>query len=136
LSKNPLTFKHISSSTVLPVGPVRNPTAGGPNNEVHNAGEVWCAMLWEVFVALVKKLGHADAEKRMLKFVIGGLKQTPNQPTFTQARDGIFAAVTALNPADLPDVKKAFAKRGMGKAAVSPASSSTNLTGVVEDFNP
>ena len=136
LTKNPLTFKHISSSTVLPVGPVRNPNAGGPNNEVHNAGEVWCAMLWEVFVALVKKLGHPEAEKRMLKFVIGGLKQTPSQPTFTQARDGILTAVTALNPGDLPDVKKAFAKRGIGKSAVSPASSSTTLTGVVEDFNP
>jgi hypothetical protein len=136
MNKNPLTFKHISANTVLPVGPVRNPTAGGPNNEVHNAGEVWCAMLWEVFVALVKKLEHEEAEKRMLKYVIGGLKQTPSQPTFTQARDGILSTVAALNPGDLPDVKKAFAKRGIGKSAVSPPSNSTNLTGVVEDFNP
>ncbi|MEO8427812.1 MAG: M36 family metallopeptidase [Verrucomicrobiota bacterium] len=136
MKKNPLTFKHISANTVLPAGPVRNPTAGGPNNEVHNAGEVWCAMLWEVFVGLVKKLKHEEAEKRMLKYVIGGLKQTPSQPTFTQARDGILATVAALNPGDLPDVKKAFAKRGIGKKSVSPLSSSTNLTGVVEDFNP
>lgn len=136
ITKNPLTFKHIGSSTVLPAGPLKNPNAGGPNNEFHNAGEVWCAMLWEVFVALVKKLGHPEAEKRMLKYVIGGLKQTPNQPTFIQARDGIFTAVSALSPGDLPDVKKAFAKRGMGKAAVSPPSSSSSLTGVVEDFNP
>ncbi len=136
MQKNPLTFKHISANTVLPVGPVRNPTAGGPNNAVHNAGEVWCSMLWEVFVALVRKHPHAEAEKRMLKYVIGGLKQTPSQPTFTQARDGILSAVAALNPADLPDVKKAFAKRGIGKNAVSPPSSSTNLTGVVEDFVP
>ncbi|MEQ1910602.1 MAG: M36 family metallopeptidase [Vicinamibacterales bacterium] len=135
-AKNPLTFQHISSSTVLPVGPAKNPNGGGPNNEVHNAGEVWCSMLWEVFVALVKKLGHQEAERRMLKFVIGGLKQTPNQPTFTQARDGILVAVTALNPGDLAVVKTAFAKRGIGKSAVSPASSSTSLTGVVEDFNP
>jgi hypothetical protein len=136
MNKNPLTFKHISANTVLPVGPVRNPTGGGPNNEVHNAGEVWCAMLWEVFVALVKKLKHVEAEKRMLKYVIGGLKQTPSQPTFTQARDGILSTVAALNPGDLPEVKKAFAKRGIGKTAVSPPSNSTNLTGVVEDFNP
>lgn len=136
LTKNPLTFKHISANIVLPVGPVRNPNAGGPNNEVHNAGEVWCAMLWEVFVALVEKRGHEAAEKQMLKYVIGGLKQTPSQPTFTQARDGILSAVAALDPTDLPEVKKAFAKRGMGKNAVSPPSSSVNLVGVVEDFNP
>lgn len=136
MTKNPLTFKHIANNIVLPVGPVRNPIAGGSNSEVHNAGEVWCAMLWEVFVALVKKLPHEEAEKRMLKYVIGGLKQTPSQPTFTLARDGILSAVAALNPSDLQDVKKAFAKRGMGKNAVSPPSSSTNLVGVVEDFNP
>jgi hypothetical protein len=135
MTKNPLTFKHISGNAVLPAGPVRHPTPGGPD-EFHNAGEVWCAMLWEVFVALVKKLKHEEAEKRMLKYVIGGLKQTPSQPTFTQARDGVLSAVAALNPGDLPDVKKAFAKRGIGKKAVSPPSSSTNLTGVVEDFNP
>lgn len=136
MKKNPLTFKHISANAVLPVGPARNPTAGGPNNEVHNAGEVWCCALWEVFVNLVAKLGHEQAEKQMLKYVIGGLKQTPSHPTFTQARDGIIFAVTALNPADLPEVRKGFAKRGMGKKAVSPPATSTTLTGVVEDFTP
>ena len=136
MKKNPLTFRHISDNTVLPSGPPRNPLAGGSNSEVHNAGEVWGSMLWEVFVGLVKKLSHREAEKRMLKFVIGGLKQTPSQPTFTQARDGILAAVGALHSADLPDVRAAFAKRGMGRNAVSPPSNSTNLIGVVEDFNP
>jgi extracellular elastinolytic metalloproteinase len=72
----------------------------------------------------------------MLKFVVGGLKQTPSQPTFTQARDGILSAVTALSPTDLPEVRTAFAKRGIGKNAVSPMSNSTTLTGVIEDFNP
>jgi extracellular elastinolytic metalloproteinase len=134
MAKNPLTFKHIAANVLLPTGSPRNPNAGGPNNEVHNAGEVWCCMLWEVFVALVAKHDHVTAEKRMLTYVIGGLKQTPSQPTFTQARDGIFTAVSALNAADLPTVKKAFAKRGMGKNAVSPPSNSTNLVGVVEDF--
>ena len=60
MNKNPLTFKHISANVVLPVGPPRNPTAGGPNKEVHNAGEIWCCALWEVFVKLVAKHGHAD----------------------------------------------------------------------------
>jgi extracellular elastinolytic metalloproteinase len=135
MSKNPLTFKHISGSVVLPMGPPRNPNAGGPNNEEHNAGEVWCTLLWDVFVNLVAKHQHEEAEKRMLTYVIGGLKLTPLRPTFTQARDGIITAVSALNPEDLPEVWAGFAKRGMGVDAVPPPSSSTSLAGVVESFS-
>src|SRR5215212_1574062 len=134
-TKNPLTFRHISNGVVLPVGPPINPNAGGPNSEAHNAGEVWCSALWEVFVNLVAKHQHEEAEKRMLTYVIGGLKQTPTSPTFTQARDGIITAVSALDPGDLAEVWAGFAKRGMGIGAVSPPSSSTSLAGVVESFN-
>ncbi|HEX8098284.1 MAG TPA: M36 family metallopeptidase, partial [Pyrinomonadaceae bacterium] len=136
MAKNPLTFKHIQNNVVLPSGPRRNPVAGGPNNEVHNAGEVWCACLWEVFVNLVAKHQHAEAERRALAYVIGGLKVTPLRPTYTQARDAIFVAVSSLHPEDLPEVRRGFAKRGMGAGAVSPPSSSTTLSGVVESFNP
>jgi extracellular elastinolytic metalloproteinase len=133
MAKNPLTFKHISNNVVLPAGPPLQPS-GGPNNEVHNAGEVWCITLWEVFVNLVTKHGHQEAEQRMLKYVIGGLKLTPARPTFIQARDGIIAAVSALDASDLPPVWAGFAKRGMGVGAVSPPSSSNSLVGVVESF--
>ena len=135
MTKNPLTFKHIGNNVVLPVGPPINASPAG-NNEVHNAGEVWCAMLWEVFVNLVAKHGHAVAEKRMMAYVIGGLKLTPIRPTFTQARDGIISAVTSIAAADLPEVRAGFAKRGIGRGAVSPPSSSTSLAGVVESFTP
>jgi hypothetical protein len=135
MAKNPLTFKHISNSVMLPVGSPRNPISGGPNSEVHNAGEVWCATLWEVFVNLVAKHQHEEAEKRMLSYVIGGLKVTPPHPTFTQARDAMITAVSALNPEDLPEVWAGFAKRGMGANAVSPPASSISLSGVVESFD-
>jgi extracellular elastinolytic metalloproteinase len=132
---NPLTFKHISSGVVLPAGVPRNPVfARGPNNEVHNAGEVWCAALWEVFVNLVGKHGHAEAERRMLRYVINGLKLTPSRPTYTQARDGIISAITFLDNDDLAEAWAGFAKRGMGVDAVSPPSSSVSLAGVVESF--
>ena len=36
---------------------------------------------------------------------------------------------------DMPEVKKGFAKRGIGTGAVSPPSNSTSLAGVVESFN-
>jgi extracellular elastinolytic metalloproteinase len=135
MTKNPLTFKYISDNVVLPAGPPRNPNSGGSNSEVHNAGEVWCAALWEVFVNLVAKHQHEEAEQRMLMYVIGGLKVTPPRPTFTQARDAILTAVSALNPEDLPEVWAGFAKRGMGVNAVSPPASSTSLAGAVESFD-
>ncbi|MEM7350296.1 MAG: M36 family metallopeptidase [Acidobacteriota bacterium] len=135
LSKNPLTFRHISANVVLPTGPPRNPIfARGANEEFHNAGEVWCAVLWEVFVNLVFAHGHERAERRALRYIIGGLKLTPSNPTFTQARDAIIASVTALDPGDLDPVWAGFAKRGMGAGAASPASTSRTLTGVVESF--
>jgi hypothetical protein len=135
MTKNPLTFKHISNNVVLPTGPPINASPSG-NNEVHNAGEVWCTALWEVFVNLVAKHGHAEGERRMLAYVVGGLKLTPVRPTFTQARDGIISAVSALDAADLTPVRAGFAKRGMGQGAVSPPSNSTSLAGVVESFTP
>jgi hypothetical protein len=135
LAKNPLTFKHVSANVVLPVGPPINANPLG-NNEFHNAGEVWAQVLWEVFVALVAKHEHAEAEKRVLAYVIGGLKLTPVRPTFLQARDAMLAAVSTLDAADLPEVKAAFAKRGMGQGAVGPPSASDTLAGVVESFVP
>jgi hypothetical protein len=134
MSKNPLTFRHISAGQMLPVGPPISPNAGGPNSAVHNAGEIWCAALWEVFVNLVAKHGHEEAERLVLLDVVGGLKLTPSRPTFLHARDGIISAAAALNPDDLPEIWAGFAKRGMGVGAVAPAQNSTDLTGVTESF--
>ena len=91
-------------------------------------------MLWEVFVNLVAALGHVEAERRMLEYVIGGLKVTPANPSFLQARDAIISAASALRPADVPAIRKGFAKRGMGKGAVGPPPGSSSLSGVVESF--
>jgi extracellular elastinolytic metalloproteinase len=134
MTKNPLTFRHIAANAVLPPGPARQRTNGGPNEE-HNAGEVWCVALWEAFVNLVAQHGHAEAEPRMLKYVIGGLKLTPPLPTFAQARDGIIAAASALHPEDVPLIWKGFAKRGMGVDAKAPPGTSRTLTEVVENFD-
>lgn len=110
-------------------------TKGG-NNHAHNVGEVWCSALWEAFVGLVAKYGHADAEARVLKYVVGGLKLTPLAPTMVQARDAILRAIGTLDPADLPVARGGFAKSGMGVGAVGPASSSSSLTDVEENFTP
>ena len=133
MTKSPLTFRHIGANATMPAGPPRN--GGGANEEFHNAGEIWCCALWEVFVNLVAAHGHATAEPLMLKYVIGGLKLTPSQPTFVQARDAIISAATAMQPTDVPLIWKGFAKRGLGKNAKAPPSSSSSLTEVVENFD-
>jgi extracellular elastinolytic metalloproteinase len=136
LARNPLTFRHVSDGAALPAGPPRNPRAGGPNSEEHNAGEVWCTALWEVFVNLVTAHGHEEGERLMLLYLVNGLKLTPANPTFTQARDAIIDAIQNLGPADEPLAWQGFAKRGMGKNAQSPPAVSTTLAGVVESFIP
>jgi len=65
--------------------PISDRKVWAPNNQVHNAGEVWCAALCQVFLNLVARHGHLEAERRMLRYVIGGLKLTPVRPTYVQA---------------------------------------------------
>jgi hypothetical protein len=136
MDRSPLTFRHIAEGEPLPAGvPLSDGRPDwGPNSQVHNAGEVWCAALWEVFVNLVAKYDQLEAERRMLHYVIGGLKLTPIRPTYVQARDAIVAAVGALDRFDLEAVWRGFAKRGLGAGAVAPPSGSTDLRGVGESF--
>lgn len=143
MTKNPLTFKHITNGVALPVGPPVGFGANGANNaEVHNTGEVWTTMLWEGYAALLRdtlgatpRLTFQEAQDRMKLYVIGGLKATPTFPTFTEARDGILAVALANDPADYVALLGAFAKRGAGAHAVSPDRFSQDNAGVVEDFN-
>ena len=136
MDRMPLTFRHIAEDEPLPAGV---PFSDGrpewaPNNQVHNAGEVWCAALWEVFVNLVARHDQLEAERRMLRYVIGGLKLTPIRPTYVQARDAIIAAIAASDRFDLEPAWRGFAKRGLGDGAVAPPSGSFDLRGVTESF--
>ncbi len=138
MTKNPLTFKHVSDGVALPAGPPLNgDPSGATNSEVHRTGEVWCTMLWECYAALLAdtpRLTFAQAQERMKSYVIAGLKLTPNAPTFTDARDAILAVAYANDPADFQLLVQAFAKRGLGSAAIAPASSSATNAGAVESF--
>ena len=142
MTKNPLTFKHITNGVALPVGPANNGGADGANNaEVHNTGEVWAAMLWEGYAGLLRdtlgntpRLSFQQAQDRMKRYLIGGLKATPVSPTFTEARDALLAMALANDLADYVVLRRAFAKRGAGSHAVPPDRFSATNTGVVEDF--
>jgi Fungalysin metallopeptidase (M36)/PA domain len=159
-TKNALTFKHISDGVALPAVPM---LPGGPNSEVHNAGEIWTTMLWEGYVALQKARGPResfnDVRRRMGDYVVAGLKMAPRDATYTEQRDAILGAAAAARRddddddgkgrgfgdvfrrddrrpggADLLALATAFARRGAGTCAVSPPRDSANFAGVVESF--
>ena len=139
LTKNGFSFKHISDGEPLPA----TPRAAGPaqNSEEHNVGEIWGNMLHEGYVALLKeskgvnpRYTFEQARRLMADYIVAGMKLAPFEPTFTEQRDAILAAAYAAEPLDMLLLANAFAKRGAGTCAVSPAKDSEDLVGVVESF--
>ncbi len=138
--KNALTFKHISDGQALPATNDIQPIQA-PNSEVHNAGEIWAAMMWEALVDILKRsqqpgapYSFEEGRRRMANYVVGGMKLAPANPTFLEQRDAILAAAAAADIEDMKIIASAFAKRGAGSCAVSPATDSTDFAGVVESF--
>ena len=129
-TKNNLSFRHIGDENALPT--TTPGSSGGPNSEVHNTGEVWASMLWEVLNVLADQHGVTVARRRMSDYVVSGLLLTPPDATFTEARDAILAAASALDTDDMTLMAAAFAGRGAGSCAVSPDVNSGTNAGVVE----
>jgi len=136
LSRNPLTLKDIDPTKADPhVGVPTSPIAGGgPADEVHNMGEVWCVTLWEARANLIEKLGFDEGNRTILQLVTDGMKLAPANPTFLQARNAILLADEVYSGGDnRGELWVAFAKRGMGVNAVVPAANTA--VGVIEDFS-
>jgi hypothetical protein len=129
-TKNALSFRHIADGTPLPTDTPGFP--GGANSQVHNTGEVWASMLWEVVNVLADAHGVTIARRRMTDYVVGGLLLTPPNASFTEARDAILAAASALDTEDMTLMAAAFASRGIGSCAVSPPITTPGNVGVVE----
>ena len=137
MTKNPLTFGHITQAVYDGSIP-RNPTMTSNQQlspaEVHNLGEVWCSALWEMRASLIAKYGFALGNHLVLQLVTDGLKLSPAEPNFLQARDAIIQADLVNNSGtNRNELWAAFAKRGMGFSATSPSSSMT--AGAVEAFD-
>ncbi|MEO7736126.1 MAG: M36 family metallopeptidase, partial [Kofleriaceae bacterium] len=129
-SKNDLRFRHIGDDADLPTNtPGR---VGGANSEVHNTGEVWASMLWEVFNVLIDEHGVPVARRRMSDYVVAGLMLTPPEATFTEARDAILAAASGLDTDDMLLMAAAFAGRGAGTCAFAPGNEVPDNSGVIE----
>jgi extracellular elastinolytic metalloproteinase len=91
--------------------------AGGP--EVHADGEIWGETLWD----LRTEVGSAVAEA----LVTGGMRGSPPEPTFLDARDAIMDADVALfGGHHMAALWRVFARRGMGTDAATTGSGDTN----------
>lgn len=133
-TKNAFTFEMVADDAALPSAhPL---SGGGPNSEVHNAGEVWAQALWEVYIALQKRPGAEYEATRdlMARYIVAGLLLAPPDGTFTEIRDAVLAAAFAANPADHDLMAAAFATRGLGTCANSPERDSVDFIGAQEAF--
>jgi extracellular elastinolytic metalloproteinase len=90
----------------------------GNLGEVHDVGELWAAVLWDV-----RTLTNAATLEQL---VVSGMKLTPCNPTMLQARDAILQAdVNVFASANRCKIWQAFAGRQMGTGASSPNHNST-----------
>ncbi|KAJ8328567.1 hypothetical protein QVD99_002957 [Batrachochytrium dendrobatidis] len=97
--------------------------------EVHAAGEVWAAMLWEVYWNLVTKSGFStnlhDARGTSgnivtMQNMIGGFMHQPCNPSLVDARDAFIASdVSHYKGANKCEIWRGFAKRGLGVKAAN-----------------
>jgi hypothetical protein len=138
LARNPLTFKDLDSRqadrhTGVPLSPLSG--AGDFAEEVHNQGEVWCVTLWDARANLIKKWGFEIGNQLILQLVTDGMKLTPPNPNFLEARDAILRAdLVKTGGANREELWAAFAKRGMGFNASSPRSSTTSESARLSTF--
>ncbi|UGS38528.1 M36 family metallopeptidase [Capillimicrobium parvum] len=96
----------------------------GPGFEVHDDGEIWAQTLWD----LRKALGSSVAEG----LVTSGMRLSPNNPSFLDARNGIIQADQATGGTHYQQIWQVFANRGMGFSA---ATASANATTATEAFD-
>ncbi len=138
MTKNPLTFRHISDGVPLPTSAPRSPGNGSSiNSEVHNTGEVWGSMLWECYSNLLNdtnRLTFAQAQDRMKKYLVASYKLMPSDPTLVAARDALLSAMQVTDTADRELCLHGFAKRGAGLGAVPPDNLSEDNRGVIESY--
>lgn len=98
----------------------------GTTNIPHGVGEIWAAMVWEVYWRLVERDGFQKifipqdgGNNLTLQLIIDGLKMQICDPGFVNARDAILAADLANNGGvNECVIWKAFAKRGLGASAL------------------
>jgi extracellular elastinolytic metalloproteinase len=109
----------------------------------HGVGSVWATMVWDMYWNLVDAHGFepdlfdhtSDAGNvRALHYINDGIVVTKCRPSFVDARNGILTAEAA--DGDTEDaclIWQAFARRGLGVAALNPTLGEDHRQ-VLEDF--
>ena len=90
----------------------------GPAFNVHDDGEIWAETLWD----LRRAVGTSAARG----LVTNGMRLTPDNPSFLEARDGIIQAAEVAGGAAVGTVWAVFAHRGMGYSASTAGSAATS----------
>jgi hypothetical protein len=114
-------------------------SSNNPVCQVHTDGEVWATTLWDMRSRLIVRYGFAGGKQLAEQLVVDGMKNTPNQPSFLDARDGILTAdLTNNSGANRCLIWKVFADREMGLSASSSADQETVTAGsdVPSDCTP
>lgn len=119
---------------------------GFPNNEVHNSGEIWATVLWDLNWLLIDKYGFnpnlaggytgpgSAGNILALQLVMDSLKLMPVNPTFLDGRNAVLLADQVLTGgANDMEIWTAFARRGMGLSAFDGGFA--DATTVVEAFD-
>jgi hypothetical protein len=135
-----VTFQPVSGGGIRPAPystnfAVNSYTYANTNSGVsqpHGIGFVWCTMLWEMTWDLIAQYGFDPdlydgngGNNIAMQLVIDGLKLTPCNPGFVDARDAILQAdVIANNGANQNLIWSAFARRGLGSSASQGSSGS------------
>ncbi|KAH6647704.1 extracellular metallo proteinase MEP [Truncatella angustata] len=124
-------IRSVLFSTSLTTNP-NTYTTLNTKNEVHDIGETWTTMLYEVLWNLIDKHGKNDGARPTfdangvptdgkfltMKLVIDGMALQPCNPNFVDARDAILDADEALTGGDNAcEIWTGFAKRGLGQGA-------------------
>lgn len=120
LAINPLTYDDLKSINTSQEG------------FIYPVGEIWTSMLWEMYWNLVDQYGldtsFNDEESGNFitgKLFIEGMKMSPCNPSFIEARNSILKADTMLyDGKHSGDIWSAFAKRGLGYYATDQGSGS------------
>lgn len=144
-SVNPLTWADTDQTTSSLTGGIA-PTSitfdDGGANEVHNAGEIWGLTLWELRSRMIAAAAGSvpTGNQQAMQLVTDGMKMTPANPTFLQARDALVDTDCATNACGREQlIWDSFADRGLGYGAFAPTSITLGFvsghTGVVESFN-
>ena len=70
----------------------------GSGCEVHDDGEIWATIMWELRESLVAKYGQATGKDKHEHLIVLGMKATPDEPSFADARNGYLIADYIQNP--------------------------------------